>query len=165
MHISAIFAIFVLVAAQVVILVALYLRYRNLQMFHKERLAALEKGIATPLGQMPAPWSPRVYLLRGLLWSFAGAALIICLLGIAASSHRPEPADTTLWRAKNIAQSLNLSAEEARQIAEKDRDVRQNGLPFSVALLGLIPVGIGFAYLVFYYTGEVRRSDVDPMKS
>ncbi len=165
MHISAIFAIFVLIAAQVVIIVALYIRYRNLQMYHKERLVALEKGIAGPIGPMPVPWSPRAYLLRGLLWSFAGAALIICLLGIAASSHRPEPADVTLWRAKSIAQSLNLSAEEARQIAEKDREVRQNGIPFSIALLGLIPVGVGFAYLVFYYTGDKRRPDNNPVQS
>jgi predicted nucleic acid-binding Zn ribbon protein len=148
---------FLLIAALVVILVALYLRYRNLQMFHQERLAALEKGTQIPIGHTLSPWSPRVYLLRGLLWSFAGVALIVSLLGIAASTHQPESAETTLWRAQNLAHSLNISAEEAKQIAEKDRDARRNGMPFSVCLLGLIPVGVGLAYLVFYYTGE-RRS-------
>ncbi len=147
------------------ILASLILRYRQLQMFHKERLAALEKGITGPIGQTLAPWSPRIYLLRGLMWSFAGTALIIFLLGIAASSHRPEPADVTMWRAKGIAQSLNISSEEARQIAEKDRDMRQTGLPFSAALLGLIPVGVGVAYLVFYHTGDTHQSDSNPMRS
>ena len=165
MHPPIIIAFCLLLDAMVIILVVLFMRYRNQQMFHKERLAALEKGIAGPISQMPAPWSPRVFLLRGLLWSFAGVALIISLLGIAASSHRPEPADVTLWRAKNIAQSLNLSTEEARQIAEKDREVRQNGVPFSVALLGLIPVGVGIAYLVFYYAGDTRPTDSNSMRT
>jgi len=150
--------IFLLIAALVVILVALYLRYRNLQMFHQERIAALEKGTQIPLGHTLSPWSPRVYLLRGLLWSFGGVALIVSLLGIAAATHRPESAETTLWRAQNLVHSLNISVEEARQIAEKDRDAGQNGMPSSICLLGLIPVGVGLAYLVFYYTGDKRNT-------
>jgi hypothetical protein len=153
------FFVFLLIATLVVILVALYLRFRNLQMFHQERMAALEKGAPVPIGHALAPWSPRVYLLRGLLWSFAGVALIVSLLGIAAATHQPESAENTLWRAKNLAQRLNITAEQANQIVEKDRDARQNGLPSSVALLGLIPVGVGLAYLVFYQTGDKRRTD------
>lgn len=141
-------------AALIVILSSLYQRYRYLLLFHKERMAALEKGVPVPGGQTFVPWSPRVYLLRGLLWSFGGVAVIVSLLGIAASSHRPEPADAVMWRARNISQNLNISMEEARQIAEKDRDRRQTGMPFSVALLGLIPAGVGLAYLVFYQTGK-----------
>ena len=57
-----------------------------------------------------------VYLLRGLLWSFAGGALIICLLGIAISTHRPESEETIMYRAKGLAQGLNISTEEAKQI-------------------------------------------------
>jgi hypothetical protein len=147
-----------IIAALVVIISALYLRYRYLQMFHQERLAALDKGAQIPAGHALAPWSPRVYLLRGLLWTFAGIAVIICLLGIAASSHRPEAADVTLWRAKNLAQSMNITIEEARQIAEKDHERRPTGMPFTVALLGLIPTGVGLAYLVFYKTGDAQRS-------
>ncbi len=153
------FFLILLIATQVVIFVALYFRHRNLQMFHQERMAALEKGTSIPIGHALAPWSPRVYLLRGLLWSFAGAALIISLLGIAAATRRPESAESTLWRAKSLAQSFNMSAEEAKQIIEKDRDTGRNGMPRSVALLGLIPLGVGLAYLVFYYAGDIRRSD------
>lgn len=153
------FFLILLIATQVVIFVALYFRHRNLQMFHQERMAALEKGTSIPIGHALAPWSPRVYLLRGLLWSFAGAALIISLLGIAAGTRRTESAESTLWRAKSLAQSFNMSAEEAKQIIEKDRDTGRNGMPRSVALLGLIPLGVGLAYLVFYYAGDIRRSD------
>ncbi len=155
----------IIVATLVVILASLFMRYRNLQMLHRERLASLEKGAESPIGQTLALWSPRMYLLRGLLWSFAGTALIICLLGIAASSHRPEAADTTLWRAKNLERTLSISAEEARQIAEKDREVRQTGMPLSIALLGLIPLSVGLAYLVFYYTGDTRRASDKPAQS
>lgn len=157
------FLIILLIAALVVIVVALYLRYRNLQMFHRERMAALEKGAPVPMVHALSPWSPRVYLLRGLLWSFAGLALVVSLLGIAASTHRRESAEMTLYRAKSIARSLDVPAEEAKQIAEKDRDTQQYGMPWSVALLGLIPVGVGLAYLVFYYTGDTRRMD-DPQR-
>ncbi len=43
------------VSAFVVILAALHMRYRNLQMLHKERPAALEKGAPIPTGHAPAP--------------------------------------------------------------------------------------------------------------
>ncbi len=151
----AVVLLIILANVMAVILVSLFLRHRNLQMFHRERMAALEKGTAIPTGHVLEPWSPRVYLLRGLLWSFAGLALIICLLGIALSTHRPESQETVLWRAKNLAQSLNLSAEEAKQIAEHDS--RMNGMPSSVALLGLIPLSVGLGYLAFYYAGGTRN--------
>lgn len=149
--------VFLLIAVLMIVLVALYSRYRNLQFFHQERMTAIEKGTPAPVGHMLAPWSPRVYLLRGLLWSFAGVALIISLIGIAASTHRPESAESILWRANSMARSLNISPDEAKQIAEKD--ARQNGMPTSLCLLGLIPVGVGLAYLVFYYTGDKQHPD------
>jgi hypothetical protein len=42
------------------------MRHRNLQMFHQERMVALEKRTAVSLGHALAPFSPRIYLLRGL---------------------------------------------------------------------------------------------------
>lgn len=153
------FVFFLFLLALVIIVLALYFRHRKLQLFHQERMAALEKGVPVPSGYTPAPpWSPRVYLLRGLVWSFVGVALIIGILAIARSTQRPESAETTLWRAKNLSQNLGISAEEARQIAQKDGASRQEGVPTGMALLGLIPVGVGLAYLIFYYTGDMRRS-------
>ena len=158
---AAIF-ITILIAVLALILVVLYLRYRNLQMYHRERMAALEKGTAVPVGHTLAPWSARVYLLRGLLWSFAGAALVIVLLGIAVSTRRALTAESTMNRAQNLAENAKISIEEAKQIVEQDRRAREQGLPSTLALFGLIPLAVGLAYLVFYYTGESRRVDHAP---
>ena len=155
---GAVMVAVVVLAALAVILMVLYLRHRNLQMLHQERMSALEKGTTVPVGRALIPWSPRVYLLRGLMWSFSGAALVICLLGMAAASHRPEPADVMMWRAKSISQNLNIPIDQAQQIMEKDCASHEKGMPSAVALLGLIPFGVGLAYLVFYYTGESRQA-------
>ena len=100
----------VLFLAVVLVGVMLVLRHRNQQMLHQERMAALEKGTTVPAEPAPAPWSPRVYLLRGLMWSMGGAALIICLFGLAASSHRPASGESIMWRAKTLSQRLRYSA-------------------------------------------------------
>ena len=152
------FSLFI-AAAMVVVLVTLYFRYRKLQLFHQERMAALEKGLPVPKAYTPAPWSPRVYLLRGLMWSFAGLAFCISIWGVALTTQRPQSAETVLWRANNLAQSTGISKEEAKQIIDKDRTSNQEGLPKGVALLGLIPMGVGLAYLIFYYTGDRGRSN------
>lgn len=150
MFVSVLFAVLAL------ILVVLYLRYRNQQMLHQERLAALEKGTELAPAPARAPWSPRVYLLRGLIWSFSGAALIICLLGFAWSSQRPESAEVMAWRARNVSQYLGMPIDQASQIVEKDHAARLQGMPTGVALLGLIPLGVGLAYLVFYRSDRSR---------
>jgi hypothetical protein len=49
--------------------------------------------------------------------------------------------------------------EEAKQIVRKDQGLEQNGIPYGMTLLGLIPIGVGAAYLIFYYTGNKQRSD------
>jgi len=154
---------FFFLAALIVVLVTLYLRFRKQQMYHQERLTALDKGLPIPRAQTPAPWSPRVYLLRGLMWSFAGIALSVFLLGIALTTQRPQSAENILWRAKSLAQSVGITTEEAKQIIEKDSNTRQDGMPLGVALLGLIPIGVGLAYLIFYYTGD--RGGANPQPS
>ena len=148
---------FLLFLALAIIVVALYFRYRKLQLIHQERMTALEKGLPVPNGYTQAPqWSPRVYLLRGLVWSMVGIAFIVSFLAIARSTQRPVSAEAASWRAKNISQNLGISVEEARQIVAKDHNSQQEGVPWGMALLGLIPVGVGAAYLIFYYTGELR---------
>lgn len=147
----------------VVILMTQYLRHRNMRMLHEERLAALEKGTAVPLGSPLAPWTPRVHLLRGLMWSFGGLAVVVCLLGIAGSSHRTQSAESVMWSAKNLSRNLEIPLDQAKQIVEKDQANRENGMPASIALLGLIPLAVGLAYLVFYYTDESRKKHgLDP---
>jgi hypothetical protein len=153
---------FFFLAALIVILVTLYLRFRKQQMYHQERIAALDKGLPIPRAQSPAPWSPRVYLLRGLMWSFAGIALSVFLLGIAITTQRPQSPENILWRAKSLAQNAGITIEEAKQIIEKDPNTRQDGMPLGVPLLGLIPIGVGLAYLIFYYTEDKGRTGSQP---
>ncbi|MGA3096366.1 MAG: hypothetical protein ABSF25_07930 [Bryobacteraceae bacterium] len=137
------------------ILAALLMRNRQQYLLHQERMAALEKGTAIPLGPEPAPWSPRAYLLRGLIWSFSGVALIVCLLGIAWSTQRPQTPEDISYRARAISRNLDIPLDQARQMAEKDQTAR--GLPAGVALLGVVPLAVGLAYLVFYFTDDSRK--------
>ena len=108
-------------AATAVILAALFLRNRSQRMLHEERMAALEKGAAIPLGYS---WSPRVYLLRGLIWSFSGAALLLCLVALAATSHRPATAEALMYRASDLARVAGIPLDRAREIVEQDRGSR-----------------------------------------
>jgi hypothetical protein len=137
------------------ILAALLMRNRQQYLLHQERMAALEKGTAIPLGPEPAPWSPRAYLLRGLIWSFGGVALIVCLLGISWSSQRPPSAVDESYRARALSQNLDIPLDQARRVVEKDQG--RTGMPAGVALLGVVPLAVGLAYLVFYFTDDSRK--------
>jgi hypothetical protein len=148
---------FFLLSILAVVLAVLLSRHRKQQMLHQERMAALEKGTAIPLGPTPAPWSSRGYLLRGLIWSLTGAALVICLFGISMSSQRPESTQAKAWRAQSVARSLDIPLDQAKQMVEKDAAAEVHGMPAAVALLGLIPLSVGLAYLVFYYSDESRK--------
>jgi hypothetical protein len=151
-----------LLSALVVTLMALYGRHRNEQMLHQERMAGLEKGVLVPAPLSPAPWSPRVYLLRGLIWSLAGAALAICLFGISLTfSHGRYNSVGTLIQARDIARSFEIPLDQAQAMVEKD-EARSSGAPVALALLGLIPLGVGLAYLVFYYTDPSRKAGAGP---
>jgi hypothetical protein len=142
-----------------IVVVSLYYRYRKQQLLHQERLLAMEKGVPVPPSYAPAPWSPRIYLLRGLLWTFTGLALSIFLLGFAASTQRHRSAVSILYQAKDMSFRTGISLEEAKKIVEKDQNSETQGMPYGVALLGLIPIGVGAAYLIFYNTGDKRISD------
>ena len=150
-------------AGMIVVLGVLWTRHRNQEMEHQERLAALEKGTSMPAGPAPAPWSPRVYLLRGLIWTFVGAALTVALLGAAISDKRTyhESADQMAWHARNVAQTLQIPIEQAREIVARDEATRladYHGAPAAIALFGLIPLAVGLAYLVFYRSEAASAS-------
>lgn len=144
-----------------VVALFLFFRHRNQQLEHQERMAALEKGAALPPRPLPQ-WSPRVYLLRGLIWTAVGAAISIALLGASLSDHRHyhERPEYLAQRAKDVSLNLQIPIEQARQIVEKDeaqRIAEDTGMPPAIALFGLIPLAVGLAYLVFYRT-EASRS-------
>ena len=78
------------------------------------------------------------------------------LLGIAWSSSRPQSAEFVAMRAREISRYLEIPIDQAGQIAEKDQAERQ-GMPPGIALLGVIPLAVGLAYLVFYFTDDSRK--------
>jgi hypothetical protein len=100
-----------------------YRRRRDvIEAHHRERMAAIERGMDIP--PLPESWlgparqrKPR-YLLTGMIWLFLGIALFVFLRGIV----RPEPA---------------------------------------VAYVGLIPGGIGLAFLLYYFI-EGRHEKLEP---
>jgi hypothetical protein len=147
-------------AAVAIIVLSLSYRYRRHELKHKERMTALEKGAALPIEppeQPPAPWSPRVYLLRGLIWLFTGIALSIFLLGVSATiPSRPETYEDRLWRAQHLRNS-GATAEEIKDfLSRKDEPDNTRKFPEGFALIGLIPAGVGLAYLI-YYRGDKKR--------
>jgi hypothetical protein len=95
---------------------AIILGYRKrktmLELFHKERLAAIDKGMEPPpipeelFSDSGKPPSPHGTLLAGLIFSLTGLGLLVALY-----QYHPES-----------------------------------------ALYGLIPVGFGLAFLIYYFT-------------
>jgi Domain of unknown function (DUF6249) len=91
---------------------------------HRERIAAIDKGLEMPLDPPELPLDPARnrsrYLLRGLILVFVGATLTIAL-----------------WQTDGIGQHW---------------------------LYGLIPAGVGIAYLIYYFL-EGRRDATGSLPS
>jgi len=134
--------------ATVIVMASLATRYKQRELQHHERLAAIEKGAALPMLDEPAPgprpFNPRTYLLRGLIWLFVGIGIVVSFAGIAAVSQRDTPAWVRVERA-NSQKERGATDEQVRQIMN---DRRQEGPNPGIALIGLIPIGVGLAYLI-----------------
>jgi|SRR5579864_1891754 uncharacterized protein DUF6249 len=145
-------------AAAVIIIWSLSFRYKRQELRHKERMAALEKGAQIPdepLEKPPVPWSPRVYLLRGLVWLFSGIGLGIFLLGLSVSiGNRPQTYEDRLWRANQLRRE-GVPEEQLKEFLNSKEPVRRE-FPEGVSLIGLIPIGVGLAYII-YYRGEEKK--------
>ncbi len=148
-----IFAIFMTV---ILVVPALVLRYRQEMNRHRERITAMEKGVPVPLAPVESrPWSPRVYLLRGLLWAFGGIGLATFLVALALTIHvMPQTLEVRLWTANRL-RSMGARDEEIQQYLKAPPE-ESNRMPIGVAAIGLIPLGIGVAYLIFY-AGERKQ--------
>ncbi len=149
-------------ASTTVFIWALQLRYKRRELLHRERLAALEKGMDLPAladaAERPqAPWSPRRYLLRGLMWAFSGLALSIFVLGVALATHGTESLEERVYRLQRL-KSTGVSEEQLKTLAAQLPRERR-GTPASMALFGLIPIAVGAAYLVVYYA---ERKELAP---
>jgi len=135
----------VLVFACVTVFVGFAYRYHVREMEHKQTLAAIDKGVDPPVPQT-APWTPRTYLLHGMIWLFAGLASFVALSAIAVTSRRPYPVEMTV-RAASEARERGATPEEIQMILTGREE---EGVPMGLGFLGLIPVGVGLAYLIFY---------------
>jgi NO-binding membrane sensor protein with MHYT domain len=114
---SSLIPIVALIVAWAIAFIALDFRKRTRELRHKERMAALEKGIE--LTDEPA-LARNAYLLRGLIWLFLGVGISCFFLA--------------LW------------------IAEHDRDEA------AMSAVGLIPFGVGIAYLIVYRVETRQRA-------
>lgn len=149
---NASFILFSVIAVGAVILIwSLNLRFKRRELQHRERLAALEKGAPLPPIEKEhesAPWTPRVYLLRGMIWLFSGIAITLAVFAIAWTSRETSAADVRIFRATQ-ARAAGATPEEVQLILHDPRP-EHSGIPVGLALLGLIPVGVGLAYIIFY---------------
>lgn len=120
-HLIPIVAIVMGIGVAITSVVTNYRQRRTLiELHHKERLTAIEKGVEVPappegLLDVRKP-SPHAALLRGLVWLFVGIGLLFALPHI-------------------------------------DTDLRY---------VGLIPGGVGLAYLIFYFAVGRREAGMDP---
>lgn len=149
MHADDLLAFLAFLAILATIAYYLYLRHKRVVLRHNERLAALEKGVALPDLEEPskaAPWTPRVYLLRGMLWLFSGLALSLMIASISLTSQHERSMSSRLWEANQLRK---FGATEP-QLEAYWRTPQPDGMPLGVASLGLVPMGVGLAYLVFY---------------
>lgn len=149
--------IIMMLSAAAIIIWSLVLRYKRQQLRHQERMAAIEKGAELPLerAERPAPpWSPRIYLLRGLIWLFTGIGLAVFLLGVSFSAVRETTLGDRLWQAQNLRRQ-GATEDEVRQFLSSKEPIHKE-FPGGFALIGLIPMGVGLAYIL-YYRGEEKR--------
>jgi hypothetical protein len=136
----------ILICGTIIVFVVLASRYSAREMQHKETLAALGKGVDLPT-RPSAPWTPRTYLLHGMIWLFVGLTSLVALSALAVTSNQPPSVEMKL-RAVNNARAAGATPEEIQMLLADPHGA--GGLPMGIGFLGLIPIGVGLAYLIFY---------------
>src|SRR5258708_26934861 len=125
---------------------SLNLQYRRRELQHRERMAALDKGAALPPleHEGSAPWTPRTYLLRGMIWLFSGLALTAALFAITvtATAVRPLTMDERVFRATD-ARHRGATEDEVKLLLAEPNAASGPSIPVGLALLGLVPAGVG----------------------
>jgi hypothetical protein len=144
--------VFSLIAMMLILfIVAVFMtfRYKQRELQHRERMLALEKGGTLPLLEDPSARNslhPRTFLLRGMMWLFSGIGLMAFLLALSVSAQKDIPASVRVQNA-NYAKNSGATEEQIRMILN---DTQERGLPPGFSLIGLIPMGVGLAYLLTY---------------
>lgn len=133
------------------LLVLMILRHRRAVLRHHERLQVIERGGVLPSldeERPKAPWTPRTYLLRGMMWLYTGIAITIMIGALSLSNSRPRDMSDKLARVRDLRNSG--ATEQQCQQYMRELDAERDGMPLGAATVGLIPIGVGVAYLMFY---------------
>lgn len=151
---TRLFPFFLVLAAACVFIYALYIRYRRREMQHRERVTAIEKGAALP-EMHEVEIGTRTYLLRGMIWLFSGIALSVFLFSISVTTRLPKSIEQRIREAKFVEQVGGTP----EQIREAQNDTKpEEMLPVAFSLVGLVPAGVGIAYLIFYRVERTRTN-------
>ena len=156
---ALVFGAVLLVSAAALVAWGLMLRFRRREIQHREWMAALEKGVPLPeLSRLENGMNgSRTYLLRGLIWLACGLTLTVFLVGVWATSGNRTSLDEQI----RLAREIGYTQDEIREMAN---DLRRQalfrastpGFPVGLTFVGIVPAGIGIAYLVVYRV-ESRR--------
>lgn len=147
-----------LFACAFVVMPSLILRYRRLELRHRERMVAFDKGIPIP----PDPpetgaTTLESYQLRGLIWLAAGigVSLMLFIMMPMVAGHDSR---ALFFQEQNLKQA-GYTKEEIREAlrTEETRIEVQRERTRGLAALGIVPIAVGSAYLFFYYEQRKRR--------
>ncbi len=158
-----------IVLFSVFVLFYLGLRAQQARLLHEERMRALDKGVDIKpilLSATPA-FGHRVYLLRGLIWLFAGTALLVVLAVTAGlfQGQMRSAENIFEYKLRRMAILRDLGATPAQlEAMEKEIERSEHRHPATPPLLviGFIPMSVGLAYLVFYGLEERRVRQLPP---
>jgi len=142
--------VFLVIMAVIIVLPSLFMRYKWQTLRHAERMLALEKGAQLPLEPLDTNSlsTYRIYLLRGLIWLFSGIALVVFLAGLSAADFETDSLTTRMWHAQEL-RSMGFPEEQWKRLIDNP-EPRHQRIPLGLAYIGLIPIGVGCAYLIFY---------------
>lgn len=125
----------------------LWLRQQRRLMAHRERIAALEKGIDLPphaLDTRQNAWNvQRILLLAGLCWVAIGIASFAVLEQVISNAPPipPPGSGVQYWQIPN-----------------------ESFIPKGLQAIGLLPLGLGIAHLVVYFVERRRKQDSDGVR-
>lgn len=147
---------FVIVAVTGLVAYFMTLRFRRRELQHKEWMAAIEKGVPMPAldGLETSMGGSRAYLLKGLVWLACGVTAML-FLSVWTSTGQPPSVETKVREAQQLRE-LGYTDEQVRDLVAPAQRARPI-FPIGLSMIGLVPAGIGAAYLVFYRL-EQRRA-------
>ena len=118
----------------------LWIRHQRRVMVHRERLAAIDKGVELPPLEQEIQrrgWNvQRLLLLAGLIWISIGIAAFPLLHGLAGQSvHLP-------WGYTH----------------DGNRFFTDLPIPYGMQWLALAPIGIGLSHVIVYFVGRQKET-------